>query len=82
MTTKQRVLASYRALLQAAQRLPTLNRRRYVVKRVRMDYRDNKGLSDAAAIEFALQFAEVSLDNVKSQASTLSSGALFAPWSK
>jgi hypothetical protein len=82
MAQRAQVLASYSALLRAARRLPTLSRRKYVEARVRADYRAARAEADPAQVAFLLSFADISLDNVLSQATTLSASALFAPWAK
>jgi hypothetical protein len=82
MSQRGAVLSAYRALLRAARELPTSNRKAWVKKRVREDFRAARGEQDPERVAFLLQFADVSLENVQSQVSTLKKGALFAPWSK
>lgn len=79
---RAQALASYRALLRAARLLPTLNRRKHVEARVRADFRAARAEADPEKLAFLLSFADISLDNVQSQASTLKTSALFAPWSR
>ena len=82
MAQRAEALALYRDLLRAARRMPTLNRRAFVVRRVRDDFRAAKCEGDSEKVSFLLAFGAVSLENVRSQAATLAKGALFAPWSR
>ena len=69
--TRARALSLYRQLLRAAQKMPTANRRNFVVNKTRDEYRDNMELMDAEQIEFHLRLADTHLDTVIVQAEHL-----------
>lgn len=69
---RSRVLSLYASILRAARNMPTNNRKNYIRKKARDSFREKMNLSDIKEIEFYCQYAEISLDNVNSQAEHLS----------
>lgn len=67
MSTRQRALALYRALLREARLMPTENRRAFVAKKARLEFEASRGQTAAEEVEFSLQLGEVQLDNVRHQ---------------
>ena len=70
-TTRTRALSLYRQLLRAAEKMPTPNRRKFVVKKTRTEFKANKHLTDAEEIKFCLRLADTNLDTVMLQAEHL-----------
>lgn len=66
-----RALSLYRQLMRAAKKMPTPNRRGFVVRKTRDEYRKNMGLTDTEEIEFHLRLADTNLDTVIVQAEHL-----------
>jgi len=69
--TRVRALSLYRQLMRAAKKMPTANRRNFVVNKTRDEYRDNMEITDAEQIEFHLRLADTHLDTVIVQAEHL-----------
>lgn len=69
--TRSRALSLYRQLLRGAAQMPTPNRRRFVIKKTRTEFKANKGLTDPDEIEFGLRLADTNLDTVLVQAEHL-----------
>ena len=65
---RSRVLSLYKALLTAAQRMPTENRRKYVIAKTRYSFRISKEETNQETIGMMMELAETSLENVSSQA--------------
>jgi hypothetical protein len=70
--TRAKALSLYRQLLRGAQKMPTPNRRKFVVRKTRTEFKANKNLSSAEDIEFCLRLADTNLDTVLIQAEHLS----------
>ena len=70
-STRSRALRLYRQLIQAAQKMPTPNRRNFVMKKTRAEFKANKHLTDPEEIEFCLRLADTNLDTVIIQAEHL-----------
>jgi hypothetical protein len=51
--------------------MPTPNRRNFVVKKAREEFKANKGLTNPEDIEFCLRLADTNLDTVLVQAEHL-----------
>ena len=69
--TRMRALSLYRQLLRGAQKMPTPNRRKFVIKKTRSEFKANKHLTSAEDIEFGLRLADTNLDTVLLQAEHL-----------
>lgn len=69
--TRSQVLSMYRQLLQAAKRMPSTNRRQFLFARIRSDFKQQRGEQDPEKVQFQLQFAEISLENINAQAQSL-----------
>jgi len=69
--TRTRALSLYRQLLRGAEKMPTPNRRRFVAKKTRTEFKANKGLTSAEEIQFCLRLADTNLDTVLIQAEHL-----------
>lgn len=69
--TRTRALSLYRQLMRAAKKMPTANRRNFVINKTRDEYRDNMDLANAEEIEFYLRLADTHLDTVIVQAEHL-----------
>jgi len=69
--TRMRVLSLYRQLLRGAQKMPTPNRRKFVAKKTRKEFKENKNLTSKEDIEFGLRLADTNLDTVLLQAEHL-----------
>ena len=52
--------------------MPTPNRKRFVIKKTRTEFKANKHLTDPKEIEFCLRLADTNLDTVLIQAEHLS----------
>jgi hypothetical protein len=72
-------LALYRAILRAAGRMPTKNRRHYIWKKARSEFDAAKREADPARIQFLMDYGLISLENINAQANHLRADALFAP---
>lgn len=75
--TRLRALSLYRQLLRGAERMPTPNRRNYVMRKTRSEYRRHAALVDGDEIEFQLRLADTNLDTVLVQAEHLSRRVRF-----
>ena len=75
--TRLRALSLYRQLLRGAERMPTPNRRNYVMRKTRSEYRRHAALVDGEEIEFQLRLADTNLDTVLVQAEHLSRRVRF-----
>lgn len=71
LPTRLRALSLYRQLLRGAEKMPTPNRRKFVVKKTRIEFKANQHLTDPAEIEFCLRLADTNLDTVLLQAEHL-----------
>ncbi|KAL7566732.1 hypothetical protein ACA910_017784 [Epithemia clementina (nom. ined.)] len=69
--TRSRALSLYRQLMRAAQKMPTPNRRKFVISKTRVEFKANKGLTDAEEIDFHIRLADTNLDTVLLQAEHL-----------
>mmetsp|Transcript_24057 Transcript_24057/g.31338 ORF Transcript_24057/g.31338 Transcript_24057/m.31338 type:complete len:102 (-) Transcript_24057:120-425(-) len=69
--TKARAISLYRQLMRGARKMPTPNRQNFVVKKTRMEYKANLGLTNLEDIEFCLKLADTNLDTVLVQAEHL-----------
>lgn len=72
LATKTRALSLYRQLLRGARKMPTPNRQKFVIRKTRMEFRENMKLTDLEEIEFQLRLADTNLDTVLVQAEHLS----------
>jgi hypothetical protein len=57
--------------LRGAEKMPTPNRRKFVVKKTRTEFRSNKSLTDPDEIQFCIRLADTNLDTVMIQAEHL-----------
>ena len=71
-TLRLRALSLYRRLLRGAERMPTPNRQKYVIRKTRTEFRRHATLRDSEEIEFQLRLADTNLDTVLVQAEHLS----------
>jgi hypothetical protein len=69
--TRPRALSLYRQLLRGATKMPTPNRRKFVAKKTRLEYKANIHLTDPEEIAFCLRLADTNLDTVLIQAEHL-----------
>jgi len=69
--TRSRALSLYRLLLRGAEKMPTPNRRKFVAKKTRKEFKANKNLTSAEDIKFCLRLADTNLDTVLLQAEHL-----------
>jgi hypothetical protein len=69
--TRARALSLYRQILKGAEKMPTPNRRNFVVKKARTEFKANKGLTNPEDIELCLRLADTNLDTVLVQAEHL-----------
>jgi Complex 1 protein (LYR family) len=69
--TRRRALSLYRQLLRGAQRMPTPNRRRFVVQKTRSEFKACMHWTSMEDIEFGLRLADTNLDTVLVQAEHL-----------
>jgi LYR motif-containing protein 4 len=70
--TRSRVLSLYRQLLRGAEKMPTPNRRKFVIRKTRTEFKANKGVTDPKEIKDGIRLADVNLDTVLLQAEHLS----------
>jgi len=70
--TRSKALSLYRQLLRGAEKMPTPNRRSFVVRKARTEFKANKNLTNADEIQFCLRLADTNLDTVLIQAEHLS----------
>lgn len=68
---RARVLSLYRQLLRAAEKMPTPNRRNFVIRKTRTEFKANKHLTDPEDIVFGIRLADTNLDTVMLQAEHL-----------
>ena len=69
--TRQKALSLYRQLLRAAQKMPTPNRQRFVIRKTRSEFKANINLTDPEAIKQCIRLADTNLDTVLVQAEHL-----------
>jgi Complex 1 protein (LYR family) len=69
--TRSKALSLYRQLLRGAQQMPTPNRRKFVVRKTRTEFKASKHLEDPDEIQFCLRLADTNLDTVLLQAEHL-----------
>ena len=69
--TRARALSLYRQLIRGAKKMPTPNRKNFVMNKTRMEYRENMFLADPEEIEFCLRLADTNVDTVLVQAEHL-----------
>lgn len=69
--TRTKALSLYRQLLRGAEKMPTPNRRKFVVKKTRTEFKANRQLTDPEEIKFCLRLADTNLDTVLLQAEHL-----------
>jgi hypothetical protein len=69
--SRTKALSLYRKLLRAAMRMPTPNRRNFVVRKTRIEFKTSMTLTDADAINEAIRLADTNLDTVLVQAEHL-----------
>jgi hypothetical protein len=70
--TRTKALSLYRQLLRGAQKMPTPNRRKFVVKKTRTEFKANANITSVEDIEFCIRLADTNLDTVLIQAEHLS----------
>jgi hypothetical protein len=70
--TRTKALSLYRQLLRGAEKMPTPNRRKFVTKKTRAEFRSNMSITAEKDIEFCLRLADTNLDTVLIQAEHLS----------
>ena len=68
---RARTLSLYRQLLRGAERMPTPNRKNFVIKKTRDEFRANMQLTNLKKIEACLKLADTNLDTVLVQAEHL-----------
>lgn len=68
---RTRALSLYRQLLRGAERMPTPNRKNFVIKKTRDEFRANKDLTNLKKIEACFKLADTNLDTVLVQAEHL-----------
>lgn len=68
---RSKALSLYRQLLRGAAKMPTPNRRKFVIKKTRSEFKASKHLTDPSDIEFCLRLADTNLDTVLIQAEHL-----------
>mmetsp|Transcript_18176 Transcript_18176/g.27724 ORF Transcript_18176/g.27724 Transcript_18176/m.27724 type:complete len:91 (-) Transcript_18176:140-412(-) len=71
LPTRSKAIMLYRSLLRAAKKMPTPNRQKFVIRKTRDEFRENKTLTDPEEIDFALRLADTNLDTVLIQAEHL-----------
>ena len=69
--TRQKALSLYRQLLRAAEKMPTPNRQRFVIRKTRTEFKANINLTDSEAIKQCIRLADTNLDTVLVQAEHL-----------
>lgn len=72
LATRSRVLSLYRQLLRAAEKMPTPNRKNFVIKKTRAEFKANIEKTDPEEINFGIRLADTNLDTVLLQAEHLS----------
>ena len=70
-TSKAEALSLYRQLLRGAKKMPTPNRKNFVINKTREEYRSNMHLTDPEEIRFCLRLADTNVDTVLTQAEHL-----------
>ena len=71
LPTRMRALSLYRQLLRQGQKMPTPNRRKFVITKTRNEFKLHKHLTDPDEILFYLRLADTNLDTVMVQAEHL-----------
>ncbi len=69
--TRSRALSLYRQLLRGAKKMPTPNRKNFVINKTRNEYRVNMHLNNPEEIEFCLKLADTNVDTILTQAEHL-----------
>jgi len=69
--TRTKALSLYRQLLRGAEKMPTPNRRKFVIKKTRLEFKANINVTSAEEIQFCLRLADTNLDTVLIQAEHL-----------
>lgn len=69
--SRTRALSLYRLLMRGAKKMPTPNRKNFVMNKTRSEYRANMHLSNPEEIEFCLRLADTNLDTILTQAEHL-----------
>jgi hypothetical protein len=69
--TRAKALSLYRQLLRGAEKMPTPNRRKYVVRKTRTEFKANMHVTDPEEITLCLRLADTNLDTVLIQAEHL-----------
>jgi hypothetical protein len=64
-------ILGWRALLRGAKKMPTPNRKNFVINKTRAEYRVNMHLSNPEEIEFCLRLADTNVDTILTQAEHL-----------
>ncbi|XP_040160410.1 LYR motif-containing protein 4 [Anopheles arabiensis] len=64
---KMKVLSLYKQLLRASQKFDSYNYRMYALRRIRDAFRENRALTDNAAIASELSYAQKNLEIIKRQ---------------
>ena len=68
---RSRALSLYRQLLRGAEKMPTPNRKNFVIRKTRSEFRANMHLTDLKKIEACFKLADTNLDTVLIQAEHL-----------
>ena len=68
---RSQVLSLYRRLLRGAEKMPTPNRRNFVVRKTRAGFRANAAIVDPDEIRECIRLADTNLDTVLVQAEHL-----------
>jgi len=63
----------YRSIIRAALQMPTQNRRDWLRKKARAEFKKNKSETDDKKIDFMVKLAETQLENIQIQSQHLSS---------
>jgi Complex 1 protein (LYR family) len=66
-----KVLSLYRQLIRGAEKMPTPNRKKFVIQKTRSEFKKNMHLTDADQILFNIRLADTNLDTVMLQAEHL-----------
>lgn len=69
--TRTKILSLYKQILRAGEKMPTPNRRRFVLEKTREEFKAQKHLTDPKEINFCIRYADTNLDTVVVQAEHL-----------
>ena len=61
--TRSKALSLYRKLMRGAMKMPTPNRQNFVIRKTRVEFKANVGLTDPDAINNAIRLADTNLDS-------------------